>query len=201
MTEQALIVVDVQNDFCPGGALAVAGGDQVVPYLNALRTRFPRTVFTQDWHPAGLHSFATQHPGRQPGDVIDLQGQPQVLWPDHCVQGTPGAAFHAGLDVRPDDPVFRKGQLLAVDSYSGFMDNDQRHETGLRQYLQQQGVGEVHVAGLATDYCVLFTVRDALRFGLRTVVHRGGCRAVNLQPGDEDRAFRAMEEAGATVIP
>jgi len=197
----ALIVVDVQNDFCPGGSLAVRDGQQVVPVINARRGDFDRTVFTQDWHPPGHQSFASSHPGRRPFDVIRLGGVEQVLWPDHCVQNSPGAAFHPALDVRPGDPVFRKGELPAVDSYSGFLDNDRRHETGLRAFLQEQGVTDVTVVGIATDVCVLFTVLDAIRTGFRTQVMRAGCRAVNLKPDDEAQAYAAMERAGAILLP
>ncbi|NIP73989.1 MAG: bifunctional nicotinamidase/pyrazinamidase [Gammaproteobacteria bacterium] len=197
---QAMLIVDVQVDFCPGGALAVQDGDKVVPSINARRGDHPLVVFTQDWHPAGHESFASSHPGTAVGDVIDLHGLQQIMWPDHCVQGTPGAEFHPDLDVRPGDPVFRKGELPTVDSYSGFRDNDRRHETGLRDYLHAQGVTELCVAGLATDVCVKYTVLDALEFGFITRVLRPGCRAVNLHPGDEAAAYREMAEAGAHLI-
>lgn len=197
---KALLVVDVQNDFCPGGALAVADGEQVVPFINAVRDDFPLTLFTQDWHPPGHHSFASSHPGVEVGALIEINGQPQVMWPDHCVQGTQGAAFHPQLAIRPADPFFRKGELAAVDSYSGFMDNDRQHETGLRAYLEAQGVKTVYVAGLATDYCVRFTVLDALNLGLKVFVYQQGCRGVNLQPGDAQRAFQEMAAAGALLI-
>lgn len=197
---KALIVVDVQNDFCPGGSLGVSGGDQVVPLINSVRGDFPLTVFTQDWHPKGHQSFASSHPGARVGEIIKVHGIDQVMWPDHCVQNTGGAEFHPDLDKRPGDPVFHKGELEAVDSYSGFLDNDREHETGLREFLRQQGVREVYVAGLATDYCVKFTVLDALRFALKVSVYQEGCRAVNLQPGDEARAYAEMEAAGAVVV-
>ena len=200
MPDKAFIVVDVQNDFCPGGSLEVHEGDRVVPFINAKRGEFELTVFTQDWHPRHHKSFASNNPGTEPGQVIDLNGQPQIMWPDHCVQDSEGARFHPQLDVHPDDPVFRKGQVPEVDSYSGFQDNDKRTETGLRAFLQQQGVREVYVAGLATDVCVRYTVLDALAFGFRTYVYRAGCRAVNLHPDDEEAAYRAMEEAGAVVL-
>ncbi len=197
----AFIVVDVQNDFCPGGSLAVRDGDAVVPVINARRADFALTVFTQDWHPPGHQSFASSHPGRRPFDMIRLGGVEQVLWPDHCVQDTPGAAFHPDLDLRPDDPVFRKGELPAVDSYSGFLDNDRAHETGLRRFLKDQGVTDVCIVGLATDVCVKFTVLDAIGYGFKTRVYRAGCRAVNLHPDDEAKAFQAMEHAGAILLP
>jgi nicotinamidase/pyrazinamidase len=196
---EALIVVDVQNDFCPGGALAVKDGDRVVPFINRIRGEFPLVVFTQDWHPRNHASFASNHPGKEPYEQIDLHGQPQTLWPDHCVQETRGADFHAALERKPDDAVFRKGTLREVDSYSGFLDNDRRHETGLREFLKRQGVERVTVVGLATDYCVKFTVKDARAFGFDVTVLREGCRAVNLDPKDEERAYSEMAAAGAHV--
>ncbi len=196
---RALLVVDVQYDFCPGGSLAVTGGDRVLPIINGIRNDYPLVVFTQDWHPADHKSFASNNPGTKVGEFIELGGQQQIMWPDHCVQNTHGAEFHSGLDKRPEDPVVRKGELSEVDSYSGFLDNDHRNETGLRKLLEDKGVGEVDVAGLATDYCVKFTVLDALKFGLKVMVLREGCRAVNLQPGDEDKAYEEMAAAGATV--
>lgn len=196
---EALIVVDVQNDFCPGGALAVKDGDRVAPFINRIRQDFPLVVFTQDWHPSDHASFASNHPGRKPYDQIELHGQPQTLWPDHCVQNSRGADFHADLERKPADPVFRKGSLKEVDSYSGFLDNDHRHETGLREFLRKQGVDRVTVVGLATDYCVKFTVKDARQFGFGVTVLREGCRAVNLDPKDEERAYAEMTAAGAHV--
>ncbi len=195
-----LVVVDVQNDFCPGGALAVADGERVVPYINRIRGRYGVVVFTQDWHPPDHASFASNHRGKEIYEVIDLHGQPQTLWPDHCVQGTRGAEFHAELDIRPDDRVFRKGQLREVDSYSGFLDNDRTHETGLGGYLKEQGVDGIDVVGLATDYCVKFTVLDARDLGLRVSVHREGCRAVNIDPGDGEGALQEMAAAGAEIV-
>jgi nicotinamidase/pyrazinamidase len=196
---EALIVVDVQNDFCPGGALAVEQGDHVVPFINRIRARYPLVVFTQDWHPRQHKSFASNNPGTKVGQVISMGGHPQVMWPDHCVQGTPGAEFHPQLERHPADPVFRKGELKEVDSYSGFLDNDRKHETGLREFLQQRGVTQVAVVGLATDYCVKFTALDALKFGLQVAVLKDGCRAVNLRPGDEANAYAELQAAGARV--
>lgn len=196
---EALLIVDVQNDFCPGGALAVGDGDQVVPFINRIRKDYPLVVFTQDWHPRDHASFASNHAGKKPYDVIDLHGQPQTLWPDHCVQDSQGAEFRAKLDIRPSDPVFRKGSLKEVDSYSGFLDNDHQHETGLREFLQKKEVDRVTVVGLATDYCVKFTALDARKFGFKVKVLREGCRAVNLDPQDGERAFEEMRAAGADV--
>jgi nicotinamidase/pyrazinamidase len=194
-----LLVVDVQNDFCPGGALAVAEGDQVVPFINRIRKDFPLVVFTQDWHPRDHASFASNHAGRQPFEVIDLNGRPQTLWPDHCVQLSQGAEFHPKLDIRHDDPVFRKGTIRDVDSYSGFLDNDRQHETGLREFLRKKGVRQVTVVGLATDYCVKFTALDAAKFGFKVKVLREGCRAVNIDAQDEERAYAEMRAAGVKV--
>ena len=196
---EALIIVDVQNDFCPGGALAVRGGDEVVPFINRLRQRFDLVVLTQDWHPANHMSFASNNPGAQVGQVIRQGALDQVMWPDHCVQHSPGAAFHRDLQVLPTDRVFRKGQNPALDSYSGFYDNGHLQATGLGPFLKKQGVRAVTVVGLATDYCVKFTVLDALREGLAVTVPQGGCRAVNLHAQDEEQALREMEQAGATV--
>jgi nicotinamidase/pyrazinamidase len=198
---KAFIVVDVQNDFCPGGSLAVAGGDEVVAVINAHRKDFALTVFTQDWHPPGHRSFASSNPGSQPFQVVRQGGADQVLWPDHCVQGSRGAEFHPALERHAGDPVFRKGEDPGIDSYSAFLDNDRKRETGLRQFLQQKGVSEVFVAGLATDVCVKYTVLDALTFGLKVSVYRAGCRAVNLRPQDEADAYLAMERAGAVLLP
>lgn len=196
---KALIVVDVQNDFCPGGSLAVSGGDQVAPFINRIRENYPLVVFSQDWHPAAHKSFSSNNPGSSVGEFIKLGGQDQIMWPDHCVQGSPGAEFHQELEVRPEDPVVRKGEHSDVDSYSAFFDNDHKQETGLRALLEERGVSEVDVVGLATDYCVKFTVLDALELGLHVGVPREGCRAVNLQPGDGDKAFDEMETAGANL--
>lgn len=196
---EALIVVDVQNDFCPGGALAVKEGDRVVPFINGIRADYPLVVFTQDWHPRGHASFASNHSGKKAYEMIQLNGQPQTLWPNHCVQKSQGAEFHADLDVRAEDQVIRKGTLKEVDSYSGFLDNDRKHETGMREFLRKKGVDRVTLVGLATDYCVKFTALDARKFGLATRVLKEGCRAVNLEPNDEGRAFDEMRAAGVSV--
>ena len=195
----ALIVVDVQNDFCPGGSLAVSGGDRVAPYINSIRGNYPLVVFSQDWHPAAHKSFCSNNPGTEVGQFIKLGGQDQTMWPDHCVQNTAGAEFRQDLDMAAGDPVVRKGELVEVDSYSAFYDNDHQHETGLRELLQTRGVTEVDVAGLATDYCVKFTVLDALKLGFGVTVLREGCRAVNLRPDDGENAFQEMEAAGAKL--
>jgi len=198
---QALILVDIQNDFLPGGALPVPAGDEVVAVANRLLERFSLVVATQDWHPPDHRSFASQHPGRQPGDSIQLCGLPQTLWPDHCVQGTWGAEFAPGLAIHRIAHVFRKGSDRDIDSYSGFFDNGHLRSTGLGEFLQARGATELVIAGLATDYCVRFSVRDALQLGFRVCVIEDGCRGVNLQPADAARALQEMEDAGARRMP
>ena len=195
-----LILVDLQNDFLPGGALAVPGGDETVAVANAVMDCFARVVATQDWHPPGHGSFAVHHRGRAPGELIELGGVTQVLWPVHCVQDTPGSAFAAGLRVECIERVFVKGTDPAVDSYSGFFDNDRRSATGLGDDLRERGETDVAVLGLATDYCVKATALDALRLGLRVRLIVDGCRAVDLQPGDGERAIAEMRAAGIEVV-
>lgn len=196
----ALILVDIQNDFVPGGALAVPQGDQIVAVVNQLQPRFPLVVATQDWHPASHGSFAPNHPGRQLGEMIELGGLAQILWPTHCVQGTPGAEFVAALDRTAWDRVFVKGTDPNIDSYSGFFDNGHRQATGLGEYLRERGVTDVYIVGLATDYCVKFTALDALQLGFRTHLIEDACRGVNLQPGDVERAITEMRTAGAEIV-
>ncbi len=195
-----LVIVDVQNDFCPGGALAVPDGDQVVPVINQLVDRFDRVVATQDWHPPEHLSFAANHPGRKPGDVVQLAGLEQVLWPVHCVQGTPGADFHPALERSAIQQVFRKGMDPEIDSYSGFFDNGRRRSTGLEDYLRREGVEEVYICGLATDYCVRWTALDAVRLGFRTWLIEDACRGVELRPGDVAAALDQMRQAGVQLI-
>ena len=198
-THEALIIVDVQYDFLPGGALAVPHADEVVPVISALLRRFDLAVATQDWHPPEHASFASQHPGKRPGDLIVLDGLDQVLWPDHCVQGSRGAELVAELDATRFARVFRKGEDPRVDSYSGFFDNAERHATGLEAFLRERGVTSVVVAGLATDYCVAWTAQDARRLGFDTTLVLDGCRGVELQPGDVDRALARLRQAGVRV--
>jgi nicotinamidase/pyrazinamidase len=197
---KALILVDIQNDFVPGGALAVAHGDEVVSVANEVQAGFDLVVASQDWHPADHGSFAANHPGRAPGETIELGGLPQILWPVHCVQETPGADFVEGLDRRRIARVFAKGCDPIVDSYSAFFDNGRRRSTGLADYLRGKGVETVALLGLATDYCVKFTALDAVREGFRTRVLMEGCRAVDLEPGDGERAFEEMRAAGVEVV-
>ncbi len=196
----ALVLVDIQNDFMPFGALPVAEGDAVVAIANALATRFDLVVATQDWHPASHGSFAVNHFGHAPGDVIDLGGVSQVLWPSHCVQDTPGASFHSALDVGRVGHVVRKGADTGIDSYSGFFDNDHRTATGLEALLRSLQVRRVTVCGLATDYCVKFTALDAVALGFGVSVVSDGCRAVDLAPGDGERALGEMAATGCAVV-
>lgn len=196
----AIVLVDIQNDFMPFGALPVADGDAVVPVANALAPRFGLVVATQDWHPPDHGSFAVNHPGTEPGQVIELSGVPQVLWPPHCVQQTPGASFHSALDVGGVHHVVRKGTDPAIDSYSGFFDNDHRTATGLGSFLRERGVERVTLLGLATDYCVKYTALDGAALGFGVTVVADGCRAVDLAPGDGKRALAEMAAAGCRVV-
>jgi nicotinamidase/pyrazinamidase len=191
----ALLVIDVQNDFCPGGALAVADGDAVVPIVNALGARFEHVVLTQDWHPADHASFASQHAGRQPFETLDTPYGTQTLWPDHCVQGTPGAAFHGGLAVPRAELVLRKGFRRAIDSYSAFRENDRSTPTGLTGYLRERGIARLFLVGLATDYCVAYSALDAVAAGFDAVVIEDACRAIDLG-GSLAAAMAQMRAAG-----
>ncbi|HLS55802.1 MAG TPA: bifunctional nicotinamidase/pyrazinamidase [Zeimonas sp.] len=194
----ALVVIDVQNDFCPGGALAVADGDAVVPACNALIRRFEHVVLTQDWHPPGHRSFASSHPGRSPFETIDLDYGAQTLWPDHCVQGTTGAALHAGLEATRAELLVRKGFRPAIDSYSAFYENDRASPTGLAGYLRERGFMRVFLCGLATDYCVAWSALDARRLHFDAVVVLDACRAIDLG-GSLERALASMRAAGVSL--
>jgi nicotinamidase/pyrazinamidase len=194
-----LILVDLQNDFLPGGALAVPDGDAVIPIANRLQPRFPLVVATQDWHPATHGSFAVTHPGRKVFEQIRLNGLPQTLWPVHCVQGTHGAELAAGLHQERIAKVFPKGTDPSIDSYSGLFDNGHRKSTGLGEWLKAQGVTDVFVCGLATDYCVKFTALDAMEAGFKTHLIADACRGVNLRPDDVQRAMEEMKQAGIEV--
>ena len=195
-----LILIDLQNDFCPGGALPVPDGDQVIPVVNRLQKRFDLVVATQDWHPADHGSFAANHPGKRPGEVIDLAGLPQILWPVHCVQNTPGAALRADLDQTAIARVFQKGTDPTVDSYSTFFDNAHRKSTGLGEYLKQRGVGDVYLCGLATDYCVKFSALDAVALGFQVYLIADASRGVNLHAGDVEKALAEMRTKGVRVV-
>jgi nicotinamidase-related amidase len=194
----ALVVVDVQNDFCPGGALAVADGDAVVPLVNRVAWRFGVRVYTQDWHAPDHRSFATSHPGAAPFSTTEMSYGLQVLWPDHCVQGTPGAEFHPDLDLEPADLILRKGFRPHVDSYSAFFENDRTTPTGLAGYLRERGVAAVWLAGLATDFCVHYSAIDAVRLGFRVTLLEDACREIDLD-GSHAAALAAMGEAGVVL--
>ncbi len=194
---RALILVDLQYDFMPGGALGVPEGDQTVDVANRLVEVFDLVLATQDWHPPDHSSFASNHPGHATGDVIEIDGTSQVLWPDHCVQNTIGAALVADLETSRITRKFLKGTNPAIDSYSVFFDNGHRHQTGLGDHLRQAGVEAVYLMGLATDYCVKYSVLDARGLGFQTTVIKDGCRGVELRPGDGERAIREMRASGA----
>lgn len=195
---KALIVIDVQNDFCPGGGLAVPDGDAIVPGINTLMDDFDAVILTQDWHPAGHSSFASSHPGKGPYEAVDMPYGPQVLWPDHCVQGTAGAAFHDNLRL-DGDLIIRKGFRPGIDSYSAFFENDQTTPTGLEGYLRSRGLSELTMAGLATDFCVHFSAVDAARLGFDVSVVMDLCRAIDLD-GSLAAAQAAMKSAGVRMI-
>lgn len=194
----ALVVVDVQNDFCPGGALAVPGGDEVVPVINRLAAAFDFAVLTQDWHPPGHSSFASRHPGAAPFDTVDMPYGPQTLWPDHCVQGTRGAELHAGLELPNAALTIRKGFRAGIDSYSAFMENDRATPTGLAGYLRERGAARLWFCGLALDYCVAWSALDARRAGFAAAVVEDACRAIDLQ-GSRARALDELRAAGVAV--
>lgn len=196
---EALIIVDVQNDFCPGGALAVPEGDRVIPIINRLEDRFELVVATQDWHPPDHGSFAANHPGREPGEVIELAGLEQILWPVHCVQKTKGAEFHPDLRTDRIAKVFHKATDPEIDSYSAFYDNGHRKSTGLGEYLKDRGVADVFIAGLATDYCVKFSALDSLKLGFGTHVIEEACRGIDREPGDSARAIEKIKARGAKI--
>jgi len=196
--DQALIVIDLQNDFCPGGALAVADGDAVLPRINALMDDFAMRVLTQDWHPANHSSFAANHPGAAAFTTIRMPYGPQVLWPAHCIQGTNGAAFHPGLRTDPAELVIRKGFRPEIDSYSAFFENDRTTPTGLDGYLRSRGVTGVTLVGLALDYCVAYSALDAARLGFHVSVPEGACRAIDLA-GSKAAMLQAMRAAGVTL--
>ncbi len=199
MKKKALIIVDIQNDFCPGGALAVKEGDQIVPLINKLQNKFDFIVATQDWHPQNHKSFASNN-GKNVGEVIELNGLKQILWPDHCVQGSRGAALVKDLVIKKIKQIFQKGTDPAIDSYSAFFDNGHKKKTGLDDYLKAQGVQEIYVVGLATDYCVKFTALDAAEAGFKTYLIKDACRGVNLHTNDTDRAIEEMQSKGVAII-
>ncbi len=196
---KALLLIDIQNDFLPGGSLAVPEGDQIIPLVNDLIAAHSIVIATQDWHPAQHASFAANHPGKSVYEQIDLHGLSQTLWPVHCVQQTGGALFAPGLASAAITRVFPKGTDSQIDSYSGFFDNGRRGDTGLTQWLRDQNINELTVCGLATDYCVKYSVLDALDQGFKVCVVIDACRGVNLQEGDCDRAIEEMKNHGAII--
>ncbi|WP_375552967.1 bifunctional nicotinamidase/pyrazinamidase [Roseovarius mucosus] len=195
----ALIVIDLQNDFCPGGALAVPEGDQIVPGINALMPEFRAVILTQDWHPSGHSSFASSHPGKSAYEMTEMPYGPQVLWPDHCVQGSHGAAFHQDLNTARADLILRKGYNSAIDSYSAFFENDRATPTGLHGYLQTRGITDLTMVGLATDFCVNYSALDAARLGYRVTVRRDLARGIDLG-GSLAAAEAGMTAAGVTLL-
>jgi len=196
---EVLIVTDPQLDFCPGGALAVPQGDAIVPKVNRLARRFAHVILTQDWHPAGHASFASTHPGRRPFETIEVEYGPQTLWPDHCVQGTPGAAFHPALDIPRAELIIRKGYHPTIDSYSAFRENDRKTPTGLASYLRERGFERVTLCGLATDFCVFFSAIDAVAAGFAAAVALDASRAIDIG-GSLAQALAAMREAGVVLL-
>ena len=198
MAGEALIVIDLQNDFCPGGALAVAGGDEIVPLVNDLIRHADHVVMTQDWHPAGHSSFSSSHAGRQPFETIDMAYGPQTLWPDHCIQGSAGSDFHSGLAWTKAELVIRKGFRAAIDSYSAFFENDHKTPTGLAGYLRERGIGTVTFAGLATDFCVAYSALDAVAQGFEATVRLDACRGIDLN-GSVEAMLNRMREAGVRL--
>jgi nicotinamidase/pyrazinamidase len=196
----ALIIVDLQNDFLPGGPLAVPGGDEVIPLANELQRRFDVVLATQDWHPPDHGSFAANHPGKKPGDRIMLDGIEQILWPVHCVQNTHGAEFAPSFDTTRIDHVFHKGIDPRIDTYSTFFDNAHRRSTGLADYLKDRAIKDIYLLGLALDYCVKYSALDARQLGLNTHVVLDGCRGIDLHPEDVDLALKEMKAAGAAIV-
>lgn len=196
--DEALIVIDVQSDFCPGGALAVPGGDDIVAPINALMAEFQAVILTQDWHPNGHSSFASQHPGKAPLDMIEMPYGPQVLWPDHCIQGSAGAEFHADLQADRADLIIRKGFRPQIDSYSAFFENDKSTPTGLKGYLRSRGLSKLTLVGLATDFCVNFSAVDAAKLGFDVTVRTELARAIDAG-GSLAAAMSGMAEAGVTL--
>lgn len=198
MAGEALIVIDVQNDFCPGGSLAVVGGDEILPLINEMIGGFEHVVMTQDWHPADHSSFASNHAGKQPYDTAAMPYGEQTLWPDHCVQGSGGAAFHPALKWAKAELVLRKGYHRHIDSYSAFFENDRTTPTGLAGYLRERGIGKITLVGLATDFCVAYSALDAVELGFDVTVRLDACRAIDLA-GSLDRMVGKMKAAGVTI--
>ncbi|MCC5921407.1 MAG: bifunctional nicotinamidase/pyrazinamidase [Cyclobacteriaceae bacterium] len=198
---KALILVDIQNDFLPSGALAVPDGNDIFPYVNDLQKDFEMVIASQDWHPADHGSFASNHTGKSVGDFVQLSGTQQYLWPDHCIQNTDGAQFSNQLDQRAIKRIFKKGTDSKIDSYSAFFDNNRQADTGLSQYLKDNGVKSIHIVGLACDYCVKFTCLDGISEGFEVLLHEKGTRSVNVNKGDHEKAIDEMQSKGVIIIP
>jgi nicotinamidase/pyrazinamidase len=196
---KALLLIDIQNDFLPGGALGVPDGDRIIPVINNIQHKFNCIIATRDWHPANHGSFASNHVNKQPGDVIQLNGLTQILWPDHCIQGSPGAELSPLINQSLLSNVIFKGTDPDIDSYSAFYDNGHLKETGLHTYLKRNGITSLYVAGLATDYCVYYTVLDALKLGYATTLITDATKGVNLHPNDSQKAITDMEKRGAQL--
>lgn len=196
---KALLLVDIQNDFCPGGALAVPDGDSIIPTVNKLIEKFDVIIQTQDWHPAGHHSFASSHNGNEPFDTVELDYGTQVLWPDHCVQGSNGAEFHPELNTLKSQVIIRKGFRKAIDSYSTFFENDQKTSTGLRGYLNQRGITDIYTAGLATDFCVKWSILDGIDEGFNMHIIEDAVEGIDLK-GSLDEAWKEMRDKGVNVV-
>lgn len=199
ISNTALLMIDIQNDFCPGGALAVAGGDEIVRVVNAMQAQYSVQVLTQDWHPADHTSFASNHQGGQPFSMVKMPYGDQVLWPDHCVQGSQGAQFHQDLQTNSADLIIRKGYNSQIDSYSAFFENDQSTPTGLAGYLRDRQVTSVMLTGLATDFCVFYSAIDAIKCGFSVQLARDACRAIDMD-GSLDHAMKTMTDAGVEFI-
>jgi nicotinamidase/pyrazinamidase len=199
MPDQALIVIDLQNDFCPGGALAVAGGDDIVPLVNEIARYFAHVILTQDWHPRHHSSFASSHPGKSPFETIQMPYGEQTLWPDHCIQGSGGAAFHPNFDRAKAELIIRKGFRPGIDSYSAFFENDHTTPTGLGGYLRERGIGDITLVGLATDFCVAYSALDAVAQGFATTVRLDACRGIDLG-GSMSAMTRKMRDAGVRLV-
>lgn len=198
MADHALIVIDMQNDFCPGGALAVAGGDEIVPLINELAAGAEHLILTQDWHPAHHSSFASSHPDKNPFETIEMPYGPQTLWPDHCIQGSGGSAFHPALNKTKAELIIRKGFRKEIDSYSAFFENDHTTQTGLAGYLRERGIKDITLVGLAMDFCVAYSALDAVKQGFGTTVRLDACRAIDLG-GSLDRMLTKMRSSGVIL--
>ena len=199
ITSCALLIIDVQNDFCPGGSLAVTEGDAIIPVINNIMPQFHFIIGTQDWHPLHHVSFASSHKGKKPFDVITHKGTEQVLWPDHCVQGTKGADFHHWLDKRSLSLIIRKGVNPGIDSYSAFFENDRETRTGLAGYLKDLDIATLYICGLATDYCVYASAQDALRLGFKVIILEDACRGVDFPAGSVSQALATLKKQGALI--